>query len=328
MTSRILVTGANGFVGRAVCRALLDAGHTVTGLVRKKGTCVPGVQEWVSGATDFGDIDRAWPASLQADCMIHLAARVHVMHDDAADPLAAFRATNVDGALRLARAGRRHSVRRIVFLSSIKAVAELDPGRPLHEDDPPLPQDAYGLSKLEAEVALRQFGDESGLDVIVVRPPLVYGPGVRANFLSLMRAIAKGMPLPLGAVDARRSLVYVGNLADAIVHCATDPQAASACFHVADDESYTVAELARSLGIHLHKPARLLPVPPAWLRLAGRITGRLEQVERLTGNLRVDNGRIREVLGWRPSWSLEQGLKQTADWYRAEARQRGNGNGT
>ncbi|MGN6233934.1 MAG: UDP-glucose 4-epimerase family protein [Trinickia sp.] len=316
MTGRVIVTGANGFVGQAVSRALLGVGHGVTGLVRHAGACVPGVGEWVAAAADFDGIDSLWPASLQAGSVVHLAARVHVMRDDAADPLAAFRATNVAGTLRLAKAAHQNGVRRFVFVSSIKAVAEVDSGRPLREDDPPNPEDPYGRSKLEAEVALRQFAEESGLEVVILRPPLVYGPGVRANFLSLMSAIARGVPLPLGALEARRSLVYVDNLADAIVRCATDRNDIAGCFHVADDENPTVVELARAMGRHLGRPVRLLDVPPAWLRFAGRLTGRLPQVERLTGDLRVDNARIREALGWKPKYSFEQGLAQTARWFR------------
>jgi nucleoside-diphosphate-sugar epimerase len=314
--NQIVVTGANGFVGEALCRTLVAAGHRVTGVVRRAGTCIPGTREWVLERPDFDGIDQAWPATLQAHCVVHLAARVHVMRDTATDPLSAFRATNVDGTLRVAKAAHENGVRRFVFASSIKAVAESDPGRPLREDDPPSPQDAYGRSKLEAEVALRQFGEQSGMEVVIVRPPLVYGPGVRANFLSLVRSIARGIPLPLGAIDARRSLVYVDNLADSLVRCATDSRAVGACFHVADDESPTVAELARAIGNHLHKPARLVAVPPAWLRFAGRVTGRLPQVERLTGNLRVDSSRIRTVLSWHPGRSLDDGLAETVRWYR------------
>jgi UDP-glucose 4-epimerase len=326
MSARIAVTGANGFVGRAVCRALLAAGHSVTGIVRHGGTCPPGVDEWVYPGRDFADIEQAWPPQLQADCVVHLAARVHVMRDDAADPLAAFRATNVEGSLRVAKAARRHGVRRFVYVSSIKAIAELDPGRPLREDDPPNPEDAYGRSKLEAEAALRRWGEESGLDVVVVRPPLVYGPGVRANFLSLMNAVAKGIPLPLGAIAARRSLVYVENLADAIARCATDPRASGGSFHVADDESPTVPDLARAIGKHLNKPARLVPIRPVWLRIAGRLTGRLPQVERLTGSLRVDNTRIRGALDWEPVCSLDEGLERTARWYRTREHRSVDGN--
>jgi nucleoside-diphosphate-sugar epimerase len=326
MNGTVVVTGANGFVGQAVCRALLGAGYGVTGLVRHTGTCLSGVDEWASAAPDFDGIGLRWPAALQADCVIHLAARVHVMRDTSADPLAAFRATNVDGALRMAKAARQNGVGRFVYVSSIKAVAEVDPGRPLREDDPAMPEDAYGRSKLEAETALRQFAEESGLELVIIRPPLVYGPGVRANFLSLMNAISKGIPLPLGAVTAQRSLVYVDNLADAMVRCATDPRATAGCFHVADDESPTVTDLARKIGEHLRKPARLLPVPPGWLRLAGRLTGRLPQVERLTRNLRVDNTGIRTALGWRPNYTLDEGLERTVRWYRTTDGRGADGN--
>jgi UDP-glucose 4-epimerase len=296
----------------------MAAGHLVTGIVRQQGTSIRGVDEWVLAGRNFDGIEIAWPSSLRADCVIHLAARVHVTRETAIDPLAAFRATNVDGAMRVAKAAHENGVRRFVFASSIKAVAETDPGRPLNEDDPACPQDAYGCSKLEAELALRQLGRQSGLDVVVVRPPLVYGPGVRANFFSLMQSIANGIPLPLGAIDARRSLVYIDNLADSLVRCAMDSNATEGCFHVADDEDPTVTELARAIGEHLRKPARLVRVPPAWLRLAGRVTGRLPQVERLTENLRVDSSRIRATLSWRPVRSLDDGLEETVRWYRTQ----------
>src|SRR6266702_1091795 len=315
--SRILVTGANGFVGRALCQTLVEDGHSVTGLVRQAGGCASGVDEWVDATKDFAGLASAWPDGLTPDAVIHLAARVHVMRDNAADPDAAFRATNVDGALRVAQAARRHGVRRFVFVSSVKALAEGDAGRPLREDDPPAPQDAYGRSKLAAEQALTRYGEETGLDVVIVRPPLVYGPQVRANFLRLMDGIWKGLPLPLGAISARRSLVYVDNLADALMHCATNPRATRQCFHVADSDAPTVAELARSLGQHLHKPARLLPVPAGWLRLAGRLTGRTAQVDRLVGALQLDTARIRTALDWQPPYSIDEGLAATARWYRS-----------
>lgn len=314
--SRILVSGANGFVGRALCEELAQRGRAVTGLVRTPGESLPSVEEWVHDGQDFANLEATWPRDLVADCVVHLAARVHVMRDDATDPLAAFRATNVEGALRVAAAAHRHGVRRMVFVSSIKALAETDGGRPLRESDTPAPEDAYGRSKLEAEQALLRFGEQSGLDVVIVRPPLVYGPNVRANFLSLMSAIARGVPLPLGAIGARRSMVYVGNLAHALAHCATDPRAAHCCFHVADGDDPTVAGLARALGRHLRKPARLLPVPASWLRAAGRLTGRTQQVDRLVSDLRVDTARLRETLDWQPPYSIDEGLAETAAWYR------------
>ncbi|CAG4906733.1 UDP-glucose 4-epimerase family protein [Paraburkholderia saeva] len=315
--THVLVSGANGFVGRALGRALVDAGHTVTGLVRLAGRCGDGVNEWVCEGTDFAGVDDAWPQALKPDCVVHLAARVHVMHDDAADPDAAFRATNVEGTLRLAAAAWQHGVRRFVFVSSIKAVAESDRGHPLREDDPAHIEDAYGRSKREAEEALIHYGEETGLDVVIVRPPLVYGPQVRANFLRLMDAIWHGMPLPLGTARARRSLVYVGNLADALVRCASDPRAAHQCFHVADSDDPTVAELAQTLGRHLQKPARLFPVPVGLLRLAGQLTRRSAHVERLIGSLQIDTTRIRSELDWNPPYSADDGLAVTARWYRS-----------
>ena len=315
--SQILVTGANGFVGRALCRALTDGGHAATGLVRQAGGCLSNVHEWVNAGKDFEGIETAWPQGLMPESVVHLAARVHVMRDPAADPDAAFRATNVQGALRVAEAALHNGARRFVFVSSIKAVAEVDSGRALREDDPPAPQDAYGRSKYAAEQALLRFGQETGLDVVIVRPPLVYGPEVRANFLRLMDAIWKGMPLPLGSVSAKRSLVYVDNLADALARCATDPRAERQCFHIADGDDPTVAGLACSLGRHLRRPARLVPLPTSWLRVAGRLTHRSPQVDRLIGSLQVDAGRIRSVLGWQPLYSLDNGLAATARWYRS-----------
>ena len=319
--SHLIVTGANGFVGRAVCRSALEAGYTVTALVRRSGECIEGVYEWVHDAADFVNLDGGWPADLAADCVIHLAARVHVMHDEAPDPDAAFDATNVAGTLRLAEAARRHGVRRIVFASSIKAVGEGDGGTPLSEETSPDPQDAYGRSKLRAERQLAAYGASAGLDVVVVRPPLVYGPAVRANFLKMVDAVARGMPLPLGAVAARRSLVYVENLADALLRCATDPRAAGECFHVADDDAPSVTALLRLVGDALGKPARLVPIPPAMLRALGALTGRRAMIDRLTGSLQLDTGRIRRVLDWRPPYTTRQGLDATAAWYRSRDRQ-------
>ncbi|MCC8401209.1 SDR family oxidoreductase [Paraburkholderia sp. MMS20-SJTN17] len=317
MSLQILVTGANGFVGQAVSRALLRRGDRVTGVVRRPQTAAEGVREWLLDTEDFAGIDQRWPVALNCDAVIHLAARVHVMHETLTDPLAAYRATNVEGSLRVAAAARRAGARRFVFVSSIKAMGEASAGRPIAETDEPAPSDAYGISKLEAERALFDYGRAAGLEVVVVRPPLVYGPGVRANFLQLMNAIAKGIPLPLGAVNARRSLVFVDNLADALVHCATEPRAAGETFHVTDGRDLSVPELARLLATQLHVPARLVPVPQGVLRLAGRLTGRSAQIDRLIGELRVDSSHIREYLNWYPPHTVEHGLLETTAWYRS-----------
>ncbi|KUZ10079.1 NAD-dependent dehydratase [Burkholderia diffusa] len=315
--SQLVVTGANGFVGRAVCRRALDAGYTVTALVRRPGGCIDGVREWVHDGGDFDGLGERWPAGLRADAVIHLAARVHVMRDESPDPDAAFDAINVAGTLRLAKAAHRHGVRRIVYASSIKAVGERDGGVPLSETASPDPQDAYGRSKLRAERLLQQFGAANGLDVVVVRPPLVYGPTVRANFLRMMDAVARGMPLPLGSIPARRSIVYVDNLADALLRCATDPRAVGECFHVADDDAPSVTGLLRLVGDALGKPARLIAVPSVVLRGLGALTGRRAAIDRLTDSLQLDTGRITRVLGWHPPYTTREGLEATAAWYRS-----------
>jgi nucleoside-diphosphate-sugar epimerase len=317
MNVSVVVSGANGFVGRAVSSAIIDSGGHVAGLVRRPQTVGPGVRECVLAKDDFADIEERWPRDVRCDAVIHLAARVHVMHDSAADPLAMYRETNVAGTLRIARAARAAGARRLVFVSSVKSVGESDPGRPLRESDAPAPTDPYGISKLEAERLLLAYGRESGLEIVIVRPPLVYGPGVRANFLQLMHAIARGVPLPLGSISARRSLVFVDNLASALVHCATHPRAVGETFYVTDGTDLTVTELARMLAMQLKAPQRLIPVPASWLRVAGHLTGRSAQVERLIGDLRLDSTHIRQVLGWQPPCTIEHGLSETATWYRS-----------
>ncbi|MBU9161965.1 NAD-dependent epimerase/dehydratase family protein [Burkholderia multivorans] len=320
---RIVISGANGFVGRAVCALSIDRGHDVQALVRRAGVCDPRARECVIGDDNFAGIAVDADKRIgHCDVFIHLAARVHVMRDQASDPFAAFRAVNVNGALNAARAALRAGARRFVFVSSIKALGEVEPGRPWREDDQPAPADPYGISKLEAETELQAFGRSHGIEVTIVRPPLVYGPGVGANFLALIRAVDKQLPLPLAAIRARRSLVYVDTLADALLQCAIDSRAADACFHVADDDPPTVPGLLRMTGQALGKHALLFPVPVSALRLAGMLTRRRAAIERLTRDLRLDTGRIGAVLGWRPPYTTAQGLEATALWYRSRDTQR------
>lgn len=313
----LLITGANGFVGQQVCRLAQAQNDRVTGLVRRSGECAPGVREWVFDGDNFDGVQAAWPDGPAIDCVIHLAARVHMMRDGAADRLAAYRGTNVDGTMRIARAASRAGARRFIFLSSVKALGEAEPGRPWRETDPAAPIDPYGQSKLEAEAALFALGRTTGLEVVVIRPPLVYGPGVRANFLQLMRAIQRRMPLPLGAIGARRSLIFVDNLAHAMLLCATHPAAPGGLFHVADEGDISVSDLVTVLGRELGRPARLIPVAPGILRLAGRLTGRSAQIDRLIDPLRLDTALIGAQLGWRPPYSTQQGLRATAAWYKS-----------
>jgi nucleoside-diphosphate-sugar epimerase len=305
----VAVTGARGFVGRALCERLLGSGLSVRCIVRGD-----------AGASSFavGDIGphTQWQDALAgADAVVHLAARVHCMRDTSADPLAHYRRVNVEGTRGLASAAAAGGVRRMVFLSSIKVNGEFA-NRPLTEQDPPQPLDPYAISKYEAEQALTGIAARSGLESVILRAPLVYGPGVRANFLSLMRAVARGIPLPLGAVDNRRSLIYVGNLVDAICACLVHPAAAGRTFLVDDGEELSTAELVRRLAGALHVSARLFPVPVAVLRLAARLAGRTAALERLLGSLRIDGSAIRHTLQWQAPFNVDAGLAATARWYR------------
>jgi nucleoside-diphosphate-sugar epimerase len=310
----ILVTGANGFVGRMLCEALAGAGRTVRKAVRAP----------LAGFSDLavGEIGPAtdWRAALEgAGAVVHLAARTHVLRETAPDSLAEYRRINVAGTDRLARAAAAAGVRRLVFLSSVKVNGERTDARPFTEDDAPRPEDAYGVSKWEAEQVLARAAAETGLKVVVLRPPLVYGPGVKGNFLRLVHLVARGVPLPLGAVANRRSLVYAGNLVDAIVKALDAPQAAGRTYLVSDGEDLSTPELVRSLAQSLGVKARLMPVPPAALGLAATLAGKRAEFARLTGSLQVDSSRIRRELAWRPPFTLAQGLELTARWYHAQS---------
>ena len=309
---KIAVTGANGFVGRATCERLTLAHHQVLPLVRAPDPGWP-------GALAVGDIHGKtdWRQALQGiDCVVHCAARVHVMDDRSTDPLVAFRTVNVEGTQRLAQQAVEAGVRRLVFLSSLKVLGEASvPGQPLQARSTPQPADPYGTSKWEAETALRAIGNASGLEVVVIRPPLVYGPGVKANFARLVRAVARGIPLPLASVHNRRSLVGLDNLTDLIATCTQQPTAAHQTFLVSDGVDTSTPELIQAIAQAMGRPARLWPVPVVWLRLAGHLSGQAAQVERLTGSLQVDIRHTREVLGWTPQRTLQQGLQSVVQDY-------------
>lgn len=312
---KILVTGATGFVGSFLCRRLLMEGWHVCGTVQKEKPArllEPGVE-----AVEVGSLGPATPwreALVGIHTIIHLAARVHIMADPAADPQAEFSLVNTEGTSQLAREAATAGVRRLVFVSSIKVNGEEAPV-PYTESSVPQPTDPYGISKWEAEQALRKIEAETGLEVVVVRPPLVYGPGVKANFRNLLGLVHSGIPLPLASVANRRSLVYVGNLADALTLCATHPKAAGKTFLVSDGEDVSTPELVRRTAAALGVPARLFPVPVPLMRLAGFLTGKSPAVDRLTGSLAVDSSRIREELEWTPPFSMDDGLRATAEWF-------------
>jgi nucleoside-diphosphate-sugar epimerase len=310
---KVLVTGATGFVGSALCRALIERGYPVRRALRSAHPVTPGEEDVVVG--ELGP-DTLWNEALRdVDSVVHLAARTHVMRDIAADPLAEYRRINVDGTRALVKAAGTAGVRRFVFLSSIKVNGEETGERPFTEDDTPQPQDAYGISKREAELALAKSAAETGTETVVLRPPLLYGPGVKGNFLKLMRAIDRGVPLPLGSIRNRRSLLYVDHLVDAIVACLDHPAAARKTYLLADDGGVSTPDLVHAIADAMNKPARLLLVSPALLKLAGVIVAKRAAVSRLTGSLQIDSSRIRRDLAWQPRYSMPEGLRRTAEWY-------------
>lgn len=310
----VLVTGATGFVGRACVTKLCLAGHPVRRSLQRASVRASGAEDVV-----VGDLSVApdWSAALRGvDTVVHLAARVHVMREKQPDALPAFRAANVEATRQLAERAAQTGVRRIVFLSSVKVNGEATSGRAFTEEDPPHPEDPYGISKREAEDALRDIATRTGLEVVILRPPLVYGPGVKANFLRMLRWVDRGIPLPFASVTNRRSLVYVGNLADAIVKCLEHPAAAGETFLVDDGEPVSTAQLLREIGAALDHPARLLPVPPALLRVAATLIGRGDDAARLLGDLVLDGSHLRCTLGWQPPYTRQEGLAATAAWFR------------
>jgi UDP-glucose 4-epimerase len=310
---RVLVTGASGFVGQALQKSLLNRSFDVMAVTRR-----PSLDDLGKSAHQVLvgqiDADTAWSNALFGVTMVvHLAARVHMMEDSANDPLAEFRRVNVQGTLNLARQASEAGVRRFVFLSSVKVNGEATPpGLPFQADAIPSPLDDYGISKMEAEQGLREIAAQTGMEVVIIRPPLVYGPGVKANFASMMRWLQRGVPLPLGAIHNVRSLVSLGNLVDLILTCLTHQAAANQTFMVSDGEDVSTTELLRRTGLAMGHPARLLPVPERLLKVAAGLLGRAEMAQRLCGSLQVDISKTRELLGWTPPLTLDEGLAQAA----------------
>lgn len=319
---RILVTGANGFVGRALCPALRGQGHAVRAAVRTWSVLdTDPSQEAESGRgedmVEVGDIDGQtdWSAALDGvQVVVHLAGRAHRIQDRA-KALSAYRVVNLDGTENLARQAARHGVQRVVFVSSIKVNGEQTHGRPFTEDDPPAPEDPYGITKWEAEQVLAEASAATGLEVTILRPPLVHGPGVKGNLLRLMDGILQGRTLPLGAVRNARSMLGLDNLCSALCLCVTHP--VTGTYLLADAETISSRDLVRTLAEGMDRKARLFSVPVAWMEVAAKVAGRQSEFRRLTGSLEVDAGKIQRELGWAPSNSLERGLLEMARWYAA-----------
>lgn len=302
----VCVTGANGFVGRALSGEMTSLGLVVIGATRTRQVLPEGTGNVVvDGSKDWS------PALTGCDVVVHLAARVHVMAETTVDPLAEFRQVNVQDTLSLARQAAALGVRRFVFVSSIKVNGEsTQVGSPFSVDDPPAPVDAYGISKFEAERGLHELATQTDMEVVIIRPPLVYGPGVKANFAALMRAVQKGWPLPLGAIHNQRSLVALDNLVDFIITCITHPKAANQTFLISDGQDLSTTELVRGMAQAVGLPTRLLPVPVGVLEWAGRLAGKEDAVQRLCGNLQIDSSKARELLGWEPKITVQEGLRR------------------
>ena len=318
MTEKITVTGASGFVGRALCMALSNKGLNVLGTLRSpklsESELIAGVEYVLVG--DVG-AQTDWATTLSGvGCVIHTAARAHLFDANNVDALATYRAINVEGTRRLAEQAEAYGVKRLVYLSSIKVNGERTfKGVGFTATDFAKPEDPYGISKWEAEQVLLEVAARNRLEVVIIRPPLVYGPGVKGNFYTILKWLSCGIPLPLGAIYNRRSLVGIDNLVDLIITCINHPAAANQTFLVSDGEDISTTDLLRRLARSFQKPAYLLRVPSAVLELTARLVGKKAIAQRLLGNLHVDISKTREILDWTPPVCVDEALTQTAEWY-------------
>lgn len=307
---RILLTGATGFVGQTLLNELLAREHRVIAVKRKLATGLAG-NDGSFLVTDIS-ANTDWLAALQGvDSVIHAAARAHVMNDKVADSLAEFRKVNVDGTLKLARQAAAAGVKRFIFISSIKVNGEAtSPSKPFCASDVPAPEDAYGFSKLEAELGLMEIAAETGLEVVIIRPPLVYGPGVKGNFASIIRLVEKGLPLPFGAIHNLRSLVGIDNLVDLIIRCMDHPAAVNKVFLAGDGEDVSTTELLRGVACAMGRPSRLIAFPARLLKGGATLLGKRTLAQRLLGSLQVDISHTCELLDWKPPFTVEEGLRR------------------
>lgn len=313
---KILVTGSTGFVGQRLCVVLREKGFGV----REAARC-PQATGTEREIVTVGEIDSGtdWGRSVEGvNSIIHLAGRAHVMRESAADPMSEFRRINVAGTERLAVQTAAAGVRRLVFVSSIGVNGSTTTVTPFSESDPPRPHSPYSMSKWEAEQRLREIERQTGLEIVIVRPPLVYGPGAKGNFLSLLKWVKRGAPLPLGACTNKRTLVGLDNLVDLLVRCVSHPAAAGQTFLAGDGEDLSTPELIRRVASALGRRARLIAVPPVMLKAAARAVGRGGIYEQLCGSLQVDIGHARRVLGWEPPVSIDEELARAAQWFKSQ----------
>lgn len=309
----VLLTGATGFIGRHLsARLCADSQYDLRVMTRRSQAHVPeGIQAVVVG--DLGPDTQCYNAVQGMDVVVHTAARAHMIQEKSTDPLAEFRWVNTAGTLNLARQAAAEGVKRFVFVSSIGVNGAETFSKPFSESSEPKPHSPYALSKWEAEEGLKQIAAEEGLEVVIIRPPLVYGPGAPGNFDRLLRLVAKRIPLPLGAIYNKRSFVAIDNLVDLIVTCINHPAAANRTFLVSDDEDLSTTELLQRMAAALGKPARLLPIPAGVLKAGTSLLGKQDIAQRLLGSLQVDISKTKEILDWAPRVSVDTALKKTAE---------------
>jgi UDP-glucose 4-epimerase len=310
---KLILTGASGFVGQHIYQRIKSfEGNTINTIGRSRGDLTQNTSFFernIDGSTDYSQ------ALLNGDVVIHSAARVHVMDDSSNNPLAHFRAVNTSGTLNLAQQAAAAGIKRFIFISSIKVNGESTAlGLPFKPDYTFMPKDPYGLSKYEAEIGLRKVARETGMEVVIIRPPLVYGPGVKANFSAMMKWMNKGLPLPLGGIkENKRSLVSVDNLVDLICCCIEHPNAANQTFLVSDGDDVSTSELLANMATALAAPNRLLHIPSTWFTFATKLLGKPTIAQRLCGSLQVDISKTKELLNWQPPYSSAEGMQKTAD---------------
>jgi nucleoside-diphosphate-sugar epimerase len=313
--NNVLITGANGFIGKHLCERLIENGNKVTTANRSSSSRINNnsLRQIVVGSID--NTTNWHDALLGVDCVIHLAARVHVMKETMNDPLSEFRTVNLHGTLRLAQQAVAAGIKRFIYVSSVKVHGEATIGKPFCANDELAPVDPYGISKAEAEEQLFELARASGLEMVVIRPPLVYGPGVSGNFLKLLRIVERSLPLPLASIKNARSMVSISNLTDLLARCLVHPRATGESFLVSDGVAWSTPELIRAIAKYMDVPTRLFPMPPKLLKFAGHITGRANAINRLCDSLEVDIRKTCEYLDWSPSQTATEGIQNVVEWY-------------
>ncbi len=309
---KIVVTGASGFVGQYLIVSLRQQNFDVVGVSRKRSEAA---DEYSVVIPDYSLSSRWGEVFHGCDVVIHLAARVHVMKEDSRNPLDDFLRVNLHGTVNIAKAAVEAGVKRFVYISTVKVNGEFTDEGAFSEADKPNSLDDYAVSKSEAEKALLEIAKTSGMEVVILRPPLVYGAGVKANFAALMRLVKSGVPLPFAGINNKRSMIYLGNLVDAITLCAMHPNAAGQLYLVSDGQDVSTPELAQKLAYALKKPDVTFTFPQSWMRFMAGLLGKSAAVERLTQSLVIDSSKIRRELDWQPPYTLDEGLQLTADWF-------------